>query len=62
MEAGWQDIFGRDKTISLERRYHWPQLGKDVTIMVKSCPVCHVAKGQAQNTDLYTPLPVSKGI
>jgi len=53
--------FGRDKmNTSLEERYYWPQLGKDVTTVVKSCTVCQVAEGEAQNMGLYTPLVVSK--
>jgi len=31
-----------------------------VATIVRSYPVCQVAKGQAQNTSLYTLLPVSK--
>ena len=55
--------FGRDKMVtSVVERYYWPQLGKDVTIIVRSCPVCQVSKGQAQNMVLYTSLHVYKDI
>ena len=45
---------------SLEERYYWPRLRKDVTIVVKSSLVCKVVKSQAQSTSLYTPFPVLK--
>ena len=36
----------RDNTLaSLKERYCWLQLEKNVTTVVKSCPVCQVAKG-----------------
>ena len=37
-------------------------LGKNETIVVKNCTICQVAKGQAQDIGLCTPLPVPKNI
>ena len=47
--------FEREKTmVSLEELYYWPQLGNDVTTVVKSCPVCQVAKGSSEFGLVYT--------
>nr|GEV82485.1 transposon Ty3-I Gag-Pol polyprotein [Tanacetum cinerariifolium] len=50
---------GRDKIIaSVESRFYWPQLRKNVGAFVKRCVVCQEGKGKAQNTGLYMPFPV----
>nr|GEY35991.1 transposon Ty3-I Gag-Pol polyprotein [Tanacetum cinerariifolium] len=54
---------GRDKTIaSVESRFSWPQLKKNVGAFVKRCVVCQEGKGNAQNTSLYIPLPVPESL
>lgn len=42
---------GRDKTIvTIDKRYYWPQLKRDICILVKRCYVCHTAVYKGSNS------------
>ncbi|GJZ24487.1 transposon ty3-I gag-pol polyprotein [Tanacetum coccineum] len=57
--GGLSAHLGQDKTIaSVESRFYWPQLKKDVGTFVKRCIVCQEGNSKAQNTGLYMPFPV----
>lgn len=54
---------GRDKTLALIiTRFYWPHIQRDVTRFVQRCAICQSSKDNAQNTGLYSPLPIPEGI
>lgn len=53
--------FGKNKTLALiQENFYWPKMERDVIRYVERCGTCHMAKSWAQNTGLYTPLPVAE--
>ena len=61
--TGLAGHFGRDKTLAaISLKFFWPQLNRDVTNFIERCSICQTAKGNSQNTSLYTPLPIPSTI
>jgi hypothetical protein len=59
--GGLTGHFRRDKTIGLvEDRFFWPQLRRDVQMVIKHCRTCQLAKGSKTNAGLYMPLSISE--
>ena len=51
--------FRNEKTIeTVEYKFYWPSLKRDVAKHIGRCHICQLAKQQKQNTGLYTSLPV----
>lgn len=42
--------------------FYWPRMNREVEKYVQRCGICQTAKGTAQNTGLYTPLPIPENI
>ncbi|KAL1218313.1 hypothetical protein V5N11_022857 [Cardamine amara subsp. amara] len=50
---------GRDRTLKLvSSSYFWPTLRRDVERFIVRCGICQAAKGKANNSGLYLPLPI----
>ncbi|GJX72546.1 RNA-directed DNA polymerase [Tanacetum coccineum] len=61
MELETKQHWGQDKTIaSVESRFYWPQLKRDVGAFVKKCVTCQEGNGKAQNACPYMSLHVPK--
>lgn len=39
----------------MEGKYFWPHMKRDIAKFIKTCAICQLAKGVAQNIGLYTP-------
>jgi len=57
--GGMTGHFGQDKIYFLVTgRFYWPNMRRDINIIVSRCIICQMNKGGKHNTGLYTPLPI----
>ena len=57
--GGLAGHFGVNKTIqTLELRYYWPRLRRDIRQMIGRCSICTIGKLTKQTAGPYLPLPV----
>nr|GEY05157.1 hypothetical protein [Tanacetum cinerariifolium] len=55
--------FRCDKTLAtIQEKFFWPKMGKDVKRLVDRCVTCHKAKSHGINAGLYSPLPVPNSL
>ncbi|XP_065871865.1 uncharacterized protein [Euphorbia lathyris] len=55
--------FGRDKTFeTVNSRYYWPRVRRDVAYIMEQCEECQSSKGHATNAELRMHLPILETI